>query len=168
MQAENQTIMPKPVTMENENETVISKPVTREDLLQLLTQLNTNKPIIEATNQPLYISEKINHGNYTKWSKLMHLGIGGRGRLKHITASPPAADDPEYTKWAQRDSNVVSWIIENIDSHLKKQFLDYPNTRELWCGIETMYGSERDGLQMFDLTVKAKKNTRHRPNRDLL
>ncbi|CAO2827967.1 unnamed protein product [Amaranthus hypochondriacus] len=139
--------------METGKQSIIQKPVTMEDLLQLLSQLNTNKSTTE-TNQPL---EKLNHGNYTKWSKIMHLSISGRGRLDHIIASPPSTDAPDYEKWAQRDSMVVSWIIENIESNLQNQFLDYPTARELWKSIETMYSSGRDGLQIFDLMIKANK-----------
>lgn len=91
--------------METKNQSITtSTPVTMENLLQRLSQLNTNKPTIEA-NQSLTITEELNHGNYTKWSKLMHIGISGRARLNHITASPPSTDDHEYAKWAQRDPN---------------------------------------------------------------
>ncbi|CAO2835123.1 unnamed protein product [Amaranthus hypochondriacus] len=156
MEAENQTIIPYPVTMETEKQSIIQNPVTMEDLLQLLWQLNTNKSTTE-TNQPLNITEKLNHGNYTKWSKIMHLSISGRGRLNHIIASPPSTDAPDYEKWAQCDSMVVSWIIENIESDLQNQFLDYPTASELWKSIETMYSSGPDGLPIFDLMIKANK-----------
>ena len=67
--------------METEKQAIVPMPVTKEDLFQLFSQLNTNKTTIKATNQPLHISEKLNHGDYTKWSKLMQLDISGRGRL---------------------------------------------------------------------------------------
>uniref|UniRef100_A0A803LBV3 Uncharacterized protein n=1 Tax=Chenopodium quinoa TaxID=63459 RepID=A0A803LBV3_CHEQI len=92
-----------------------------------------------------------------KWAKLMQLELGGRGRLSHIAASPPSQEDPEYTKWFQRDSLVISWIIGNIDPELQNQFLDYPTARDLWKGIETLYDGTKDGLQIFDLTVKENK-----------
>ena len=50
---------------------------------------------------------------------------------------------------------VFSWIIENFHSDLVNQFLDYTATTDLWKGIEALYSSGRDGLQIFDLTVKA-------------
>ena len=83
-------------TMESEKQPSIPKPVIMEDLLQLFSQLNTNKTPVEPTNQPLHISEKLNHGNCTKWSKLMHLNIGGWGWLNHITASLPSTDHSKY------------------------------------------------------------------------
>ncbi|XP_057516442.1 uncharacterized protein LOC130797733 isoform X1 [Amaranthus tricolor] len=144
--------------MELDNKAVIQNPVTMEDLMQLFTQLNSKKSSTETQNfQPIQIPEKLNHKNFTKWAKLMQLELGGRGRLNHITASPPSQEDPDYTKWSQRDSLVISWIIGNIDPELQNQFLDYPTSRDLWKGIELLYGGTKDGLQIFDLMVKANK-----------
>lgn len=36
---------------------------------------------------------------------------------------------------------VSSWSIGNIFSDLVNQFLDYPTSKELWKGIETLYDS---------------------------
>ena len=55
------------------------------------------------------------------------------------------------------DSIVIAWIIENIDPKLVNQFLDLPTAKTLWDGIETLFSSGRDGLQIFDFTVKANK-----------
>ena len=86
--------------METDGKAVIQKPVTMEDLMQLLSQLNSNKPTTETTHQnirPIQIPKKLNHKNFMKWAKLMQLELDGRGRLSHITASPPSQEDPEYT-----------------------------------------------------------------------
>ena len=70
--------------METDSKSIITpdQPVTMGQLLQLVSQLNTNKPPTETiANTPSFsISEKLNHQNYTKWSRLMHLAISGRGR----------------------------------------------------------------------------------------
>ena len=85
----------------------------------------------------------------------MHLAISGCGQLKHIIADPPTKNDLEYNQWARYDSIVILWILENIDTDLVNQFLDFPTAKALWSGIEILYNSGRDGLQIFDLTVKA-------------
>ncbi|XP_057529771.1 uncharacterized protein LOC130808310 [Amaranthus tricolor] len=125
-------------------------------LLQLINQLNCNKLSTENTNT-LSISEKLTNQNYTKWSRLMHLAISRRGRLNHIIDDPPSKNDPAYNQWTRSDSIVISWILENIDSDLVNQYLDFPIAKALWQGIETLYSSGRDGLQIFDLTVKINK-----------
>ena len=144
--------------MEEEPRTVITpdQPVTMGQLLQLINQLNTNKLPTENTNT-LSISEKLTNQNYTKWSRLMHLTISGRGRLNHIIDDPPSKIDPAYNQWTRSDSIVISWILENIDSDLVNRYLDFPTAKALWQGIETLYSSGRDDLQIFDLTVKANK-----------
>ena len=144
--------------MEEEPRTVITpdQPVTMGQLLQLINQLNTNKLPTENTNT-LSISEKLTNQNYTKWSRLMHLAISGRGRLNHIIDDPPSKIDPAYNQWTRSDSIVISWILENIDSDLVNRYLDFPTAKALWQGIETLYSSGRDGLQIFDLTVKTNK-----------
>ena len=47
---------------------------------------------------------------------------------------------------------VIAWIIENIDLEIVNQFLDCTTTQELWQGIETLFSSGRDELQIYDLS----------------
>ncbi|XP_057540778.1 uncharacterized protein LOC130818633 [Amaranthus tricolor] len=147
--------------MADESRTVIApdQPVTMGQLLQLFKQLNSNQPSTETVTNThtLSISEKLTNQNYTKWSRLMHFAISGRDRLNHIIDDPPSTNDPVYSQWIKRDSIVISWILENIDSDLVNQYLDFPTAKALWQGIETLFSSGRDGLQIFDLTVKANK-----------
>lgn len=150
--------------MEEESKTIVSneQPVTMGQLLQLFSKLNTNKQPTEPTEPAISIqtpilTEKLNSSNYTKWSRLMQLALKGRERLRHIMADPPARDDPEYNRWTRFDSIVISWILENIDANLVNQFLDFPTAKALWQGIQTLYSSGRDGLQIFDLTVRTNK-----------
>ncbi|XP_057523601.1 uncharacterized protein LOC130803502 [Amaranthus tricolor] len=143
------------------------QPVTMGQLLQLFSQLNTNKPppppsetstSTTTISIPTFsISEKLTHQNYTMWSRLMQLALSGRDRLNHIIADPPPQTDQEYSQWTRRDSVVISWIIESIHPDLVNQFIDFPIAKTLWKGIETVYSSGGDGLQIFDLTVKANK-----------
>ena len=128
--------------MENESKAIIEpdQPVTMGQLLQLFQQLNPNKQpteLVTNTQTPI-ISEKLTNQNYTKWSRLMHLAISGRGRLKHIIADPPTKNHPEYNQWTRYDSIVISWILENIDTDLVNQFLDFPTVKALWLRIETL------------------------------
>ena len=103
-----------------------------QQLFQMFQTLNKNSTNIEpGTSQTVRVAEKLNFTNYTKWCKLMQIAIGGRGRLNHIIVNPISPDDPEYQQWAQKDSMVISWIIENIDGDLVNQFLDYKTARDL-------------------------------------
>ena len=147
--------------MEDELKTIIAadQPVKMGQLLQLFKHLNPNKPTTENTTsiQTLSISEKLTNQNYTKWSRLIHLAISGRDLLNHIIDDPLSKNDPAYNQWTRSDSIVISWILENINPDLVNQYLDFPTAKTLWQGIETPYSSGRDGLQIFDLTVKTNK-----------
>ena len=92
------------------NDTLImpDQPVTMGQLLQLFSQINTNKPpppppetITNTTtiSIPTFsMSEKLTHQNYTMWSRLMQLALSGRDRLNHIIADPPPQTDQEYSQ----------------------------------------------------------------------
>ena len=125
-----------------------------EQMFQMFQKLNK---VNNQTENPtsIKISEKLTYHNYTKWCKLMHVAIGGRGRLSHIIAGPPPPSDPNYIQWEQRDAMVIAWIIENIDGDIVNQFLDYTTAHSLWQGIESLLGCGRDELQIFDLSSKA-------------
>ncbi|XP_057543984.1 uncharacterized protein LOC130823381 [Amaranthus tricolor] len=124
-------------------------------LLQLFSQLNTNKPppppsetstSTTTISIPTFsISGKLTHHNYTMWSRLMQLALSGRDRLNHIIDDPPPQTDQEYSQWTRRDSVVISWIIESIHPDLVNQFIDFPTAKTLWKGIEIVYSSGNDG-----------------------
>jgi hypothetical protein len=126
-----------------------------EQMFQLFQKLNKQSSSTENPSSMVKITEKLTYNNYTKWCKLMQIAVGCRGRLSHITAAPVANTEPEYPQWAQQDSTVISWIIENIDADLVNQVLDYTTAKDLWKGIETLLSSGRDELQIFDLSTNA-------------
>ena len=128
--------------------------MSMEQMFQMFQKLyKVNNQIENPTS--IKISEKLTYHNYTKWCKLMHVAIGGRGWLSHITAGPPPPLDPNYIQWEQRDDMVIAWIIENIDGEIVNQFLDYTTAHSLWQGIESILGCCRNELQIFDLSLKA-------------
>lgn len=103
----------------------------------------------------IIISEKLSHNNYTTWARFMHLSIGGSGKLNHITASPPSKDSTEFNELAQDDYGFTAKILSNISPELVSQFLHYPSAKPLWEGLELLYSSKQDLLQIYDLTIKA-------------
>ena len=76
-------------------------------MFQLFQQIQKNNQATEPSTPELKVAEKLNYQNYTKWCRLMHIAIEGKGRLSHITASPPQPTDPNYSQWKQ-DSVVLS------------------------------------------------------------
>lgn len=125
-----------------------------EQMFQMFQKLNKTTNQTE-TPSTIRISKKLTYNNYTKWCKLMHVAIGGRGWLSHITTAPPPSTDPDFAQWEQLDAMVIAWIIENIDGEIVNHFLDYTVAHSLWQGIEGLLGCDKDELQIYDLSSKA-------------
>ena len=89
--------------------------VTMNQLLEILTQLNTN-----WTNQERGSNRAINLREKKEPSKLIYLAISGRGKLNHIISLLPHHQQTtqDNSKWTQQDAQVISWIIENIETEL--------------------------------------------------
>ncbi|KAL3619723.1 hypothetical protein CASFOL_034635 [Castilleja foliolosa] len=105
------------------------------------------------------IEPKLNEKNYSIWARKVKIALGGRGRWHHITGvpEPPKTDEPDYYIWEQNDLQVLSWIIDSMESDLSGQFLEYPTARELWEGILQTYRSGEDALQIYDLNIQANR-----------
>ena len=98
--------------------------ISMEQMFKMFQKLNkTTSQTKSPTTDRIF--EKLTYHNYTKSCKLIHVAIGGRGWLSHVTAAPPPPIDPEFAQWEQRDAMVIAWIIENIDEGIVNQLLDY-------------------------------------------
>lgn len=78
----------------------------------------------------------------------MHLSIGGLGKLSHITISPPSKDSSDFSKRDQNDYGLTAKILSNISLKQVTQFLDYLSAKALWEGLESLYSSGQDKLQI--------------------
>ena len=109
------------------DEQVQKQIISMEQLEQMFQMFQKLNKTTRQTENPttVRISEKLTYHNYTKWCKLMHVAIGGRGWLSHITVAPPPPIDPNYAQWEQKDDIVIAWIIENINEEIVNKFLDY-------------------------------------------
>lgn len=107
--------------------------------------------VAPATNLTLKV--KLNSTNYSLWSRLMKIALGGRGKSAHITGlpQPPLPSYPAYPAWEQQDQLVFTWIIDNIDDSLVNNVSRYSTAKTLWDGLAVTYGSGSDLLQIFDL-----------------
>ena len=91
---------------ESTDELVQKKIIFMEQMEQMFQMFQKLNKTTSQTENPttVWISEKLTYHKYTKWCKLMHVAVGGRGRLSHITAASPPPIDPDYAQWEQRDT----------------------------------------------------------------
>ena len=64
----------------------------------------------ETPLHPNTIPIKLDGKNYSLWSQSVRMYIKGREKLKHITESAPATNDPTYKRWDIDDTVVKGWI----------------------------------------------------------
>ncbi|XP_071721007.1 uncharacterized protein [Rutidosis leptorrhynchoides] len=130
---------------------------------QLITELTSQLARILQTNNEnqsqrhpdsLKISVTLNNSNYSLWSRMIKVAIGGKSEalLHHLTEDPPETNNQ---KWNQEDLVVFSWIIQNIEPQIASNLTQFPTAKTLWNALITTYSSGKDKLQTFDLHVKA-------------
>ncbi|XP_071713888.1 uncharacterized protein [Rutidosis leptorrhynchoides] len=130
---------------------------------QLITELTSQLARILQTNNEnqsqrhpdsLKISVTLNNSNYSLWSRMIKVAIGGKSEalLNHLTEDPPETNNQ---KWNQEDLVVFSWIIQNIEPQIASNLTQFPTAKTLWNALITTYSSGKDKLQTFDLHVKA-------------
>ncbi|XP_071715107.1 uncharacterized protein [Rutidosis leptorrhynchoides] len=130
---------------------------------QLITELTSQLARILQTNNEnqsqrhpdsLKISVTLNNSNYSLWSRMIKVAIGGKSEalLNHLTEDPPSTNNQ---KWNQEDLVVFSWIIQNIEPQIASNLTQFPTAKTLWNALITTYSSGKDKLQTFDLHVKA-------------
>ncbi|XP_071719418.1 uncharacterized protein [Rutidosis leptorrhynchoides] len=130
---------------------------------QLITELTSQLARILQTNNEnqsqrhpdsLKISVTLNNSNYSLWSRMIKVAIGGKfeALLNHLTEDQPTSNNQ---KWNQEDLVVFSWIIQNIEPQIASNLTQFPTAKTLWNALITTYSSGKDMLQTFDLHVKA-------------
>ncbi|CAA0837053.1 Unknown protein [Striga hermonthica] len=115
------------------------------------------QPTQTAIPQSITLNVKLNQHNFPIWSRLMKVAIGGRGKLRHLTGNPPppSTDSPEYSKWEEHDLTICSWLLENMEPDVMLNYAEFPSAREIWNNMTLTFAQSRDGVQIFDLIVKA-------------
>ncbi|XP_071741087.1 uncharacterized protein [Rutidosis leptorrhynchoides] len=122
---------------------------------QLARNLQTNNEN-QSQRHPdsLKISVTLNNSNYSLWSRMIKVAIGGKSEalLNHLTEDQPTSNNQ---KWNQEDLVVFSWIIQIIEPQIASNLTQFPTAKTLWNALITTYSSGKDKLQTFDLHVKA-------------
>lgn len=126
-------------------------------LANLLKNGLNQQPQNPKLSNNLQINLKLNSQNYTLWTRMIRVAIGGKSKslLSHLTTDPPDKKSEDYEQWEQEDLIVFSWLIQNIEPVLAGNLTEYPTAKMLWDALVVTYSSGRDKLQTFNLHVKA-------------
>ncbi|KAL3621775.1 hypothetical protein CASFOL_034435 [Castilleja foliolosa] len=136
--------------------------ITNEELsiqiAQILkSQINNYDRKISTFQNPPHIEPKLNDTNYSMWAQDIKIALVSRGKWHHISGipEPPKPNEPEFTLWVQHDLQVLSWILESMQTDILGQFIEYPTSRDLWEGILETFRSGDDALQIYELNIQA-------------
>nr|GEX09924.1 putative Gag-polypeptide of LTR copia-type [Tanacetum cinerariifolium] len=135
-------------------------------LTSILKNGFNNQPQNPKLSDNLQINLKLNNQNYTLWTRMIRVAIGGKSkaRLSHLTSDAPEQSSETYEQWEQEDLIVFSWLIQNIKPTLAGNLTKYHTAKTLWDTLVITYISGIDKLQTFNLHVKAndiKQNKTH-------
>lgn len=132
----------------------VSSNITDEELTLRIANLikNGSQHIIQKQHNldDLTLSLKLNNQNYSLWSRMIKVAIGGKSKtyLGHITGTlnPPPIGDPDYEQWKQNDLLVFSWLIQNIEPQIAGNLTKFSTARDLWNALSITYSSGKDKL----------------------
>lgn len=117
------------------NETTkINPPTTSIDLSKRITENDGNTSLKITT-------VSFNGKNYMAWSKAMFIALCGRGRIGFINGDilPPTVSEAYYPVWHMYDHQVMSWLLNSIDTELHDLFNYTANSKELWDAVKSLY-----------------------------
>ncbi|EPS58615.1 hypothetical protein M569_16198, partial [Genlisea aurea] len=115
------------------------------------------------------VSSRLNGNNYVAWSRAMRIALGGKDLLSHVdgtTQPPPIPPKPAATataeidvweascsaarEWQRRDFQVMTYILNSIETTLSETFVYAENARDLWDDVDRRFGASVEP-QVFHL-----------------
>ena len=94
--------------------------------------------------------------NYLHWSRGITIALQAKEKVGHIDGSIKAKETTVegYAKWRADDSQVITWILNSLNSDIYSVFC-YANTaKELWENLKSMYSHETNLRRIFELQQK--------------
>ena len=111
---------------------------------------------VVSLNSLQLIVNKLNGKNYLEWVQTVKLITDGNGKLGHLTSEvkKPANNDPHLKSWRSKNSIVIAWFINSMESSIGNPFLFIPTTKEVWDVVRDTYLDLENSSQIFELKTK--------------
>lgn len=127
-----------------------TRTVTTGDILPL------DQPLIAGELLGIHPSYRLDCRNFLQWFQLVKTLLKGQGKSSHLSANPPAANDPNFNTWDVGDSRIMSWLWSLMQPEISKNFMFLNTVREVWETMQPTYSQVRDASVIF--VVKTKIN----------
>ena len=134
---------------------------TSEVSSETITQpSNFVSPSNIAESHTLQITQhKLNGTNYLDRSISVLLVIRGKGQLGYLIgdSQKPAATEHGYLTWESKNSMVMVWLVNSMEPKIRRYYLSYRTTKEIWDTAKVMYSDVGNVSQLFELQSELNK-----------
>ena len=90
--------------------------------------------IVSNKNPNLRITTTLFNGtNYLSWSKSATLFLKSKGKIGYVngTITSLSMRDPEFDKWDQENSLVISWLLHSMISEIGEGFMSLDTAKDI-------------------------------------
>ena len=102
----------------------------------------------------MHVSYKLDDKNYLQWVQLVQTFLKGRGKLGHLTASPPTTTDPAFPAWDIENSLIMSWLWNAMQPEVCKNYMFLDSAKAIGDTIRQTYSKVQDVSVIFDNKTK--------------
>ncbi|XP_074293705.1 uncharacterized protein LOC141620839 [Silene latifolia] len=106
----------------------------------------------ESTH-PIVVDTKLSGiDNYFEWKRQMELAICIKRKLGLLTGvvKKPTNDPLRESAWMTCNSQLISWILPNMEPQIRKSVMYIPTTKEIWDYLQRQF-SVSNGARKFRL-----------------
>ncbi|MCI00064.1 hypothetical protein A2U01_0021080, partial [Trifolium medium] len=93
-------------------------------------------------NHPVQITtNRMNGGNYFRWSRSVRMYLRGRGKIGYITRDKKQPDKKgaDFNTWDAENSMVMTWLVNSMTEEISANYLCYATAKDLWDNVSQMY-----------------------------
>ncbi|KAG6508184.1 hypothetical protein ZIOFF_033555 [Zingiber officinale] len=100
------------------------------------------------------VSEKLSETNYASWAVAVELYVEGHDKLDilHGTKVKPDEKDPSFRTWRRDNIQLMTWMLNSVNSGIKQVILHNKTTYDMWKTLEQMYGRRHDMLRTYQIS----------------
>jgi len=102
----------------------------------------------------MHHSYRLDDRNYLQWAQLVRTFLNDRGKINHLTTSPPKDSDSTFTAWDVEDSLIMAWLWSAMQPKVSKNFMFLSLAKEIWEIVRQTYSKVEDASMIFEIKSK--------------
>ena len=79
--------------------------------------------------------------------------VCGKGKDEYLTSEVviPEKTNPKFRVWKTENHMVMSWLINSMNTDIRKNFLLYGTAKELWDVARETYSNSENTSKIFEI-----------------